>query len=92
MTIAKRTDEKITLDGHAGNKIVCAMVSSLCVSTKKYIEDILEEKNHFDLKSGKFIINMAGFSAPALLLVESFWYGIKGISHDYPDNIKVYGM
>lgn len=88
MMMVTKSNDYVLMKGHAGNKTVCAMVSSLCVTLINYLKDVLHEKFDYRLGIGDFYIDTSTLSSNGLLLFNAFWHGIEGIAKDYPECLK----
>ena len=85
----RNTKTSIEMIGHAEDKIVCAMVTSLTVTLCNAFTTILDEPVDYKLSSGRFYLSKAHLSEEAKLLVKVFWCGIVGLARDYPSSIFI---
>lgn len=84
----------VSIKGHAeyaphGQDIVCAAVSALTYTLVASIEQLTTDKIKYVMSSGSTDIHYGNLSEAALLLVDSFFVGIKAIESQYPDNVRV---
>lgn len=87
MTRVTRNDTTINVMGHAGDKIVCAMITSQTVGLIKNITERLHEDPDFVLKPGIFTIDTKDLTTDAMALVDAFLYCMQGLAGSYPHNI-----
>ncbi len=74
--------------GHAENKVVCAMVTTLTVSLINSIESYLHEDIDYSIKTGYFYASIDGLSENARMFYEAFIKNLLIISEDYPNSFK----
>lgn len=87
MTKVMRNNSTINVVGHAGDKIVCAMITSQTVGLIKNITERLGEFPEFIIKPGIFSIDTKDLSEEALHLVDAFLYSMAGIAGSYPQYV-----
>lgn len=87
MTRVTKSDTTINVMGHAGNTIVCAMITSQIVGLVKNITERLHEDPEFVLVDGIFTIDTKHLSIEASNLIDAFLYSMKGIAGSYPKNV-----
>lgn len=76
--------DAIEIDGHAGNKIVCAMVTALTVSLINNLQRI-GDTPAYELREGYFRLIRRGLSIEGDILTDAFLYSIRGLMESYPD-------
>lgn len=94
MIVISRTENKISVKGHAGYApqgydIVCSAVSAL---TQNLIHSIWELTNDLikcDVSPGMVEIKFGNLSERSKLLIDSFFVGISKVAEEYPDNVKL---
>ena len=84
----------ITIDGHAGyaeagKDIVCAGVTALTENLIDSIESLTKDEIQYDISPGRVDIHFKNLSEDGKLLVDSFFLGICGIEHDFPEYVKI---
>ena len=94
MTVLKRTESGISITGHAGyaehgKDIVCAAVSILAQNLIRSVEELTDDKIKYDISPGEVNINFRNLSAEAMLLLDSFYIGVKMIADEYPENVTI---
>ncbi len=82
------------MSGHAnyappGQDIVCAGVSTLVQTLIQSIEELTPDKIQYSMQPGTVDIKFRDLSEQAQLLVDSFFVGLRLISDEYPDNVKI---
>lgn len=93
ITIQIKKDQ-ISVTGHAragppGQDIVCAGVSTLCLTLAKSIKDLTPDHPDIDMGSGNFIMSIKDLSEKSRTLVDSFFIGICGIADAYPEYVRI---
>lgn len=78
----------VTINGHAEDKVVCAMITSQIVGLIKNLEERLKEDFDFVLIPGFFDIRTDTLSDEGLHLVEACAYCLCGIAGSYPHNVQ----
>lgn len=89
MTQIKITDSIIECDGHAGDKIKCAMLSSMTVSLIENITERLDIYVDYSLQSGYFRMNTKRLDAATQILVDSYIYSVISLANSFPDNFSI---
>lgn len=89
MTLIQRTDTNICCEGHAGDKVCCAMLTALSVSLVENLTERIDSDVEYTLESGYFNININGLSNDAMFLIEAYWYSLVSLSNSYPANFSV---
>lgn len=89
-----RHSDGITIKGHAGyaprgQDIVCAAVSTLMYNLLASVEVLTTDKIKYTMMLGSTDIFYGNLSEAAMLLVDSFFVGIRMIADEYPDNVRV---
>lgn len=84
----------VTIEGHAGyaeagKDIVCAGVTALTENLIDSIESITEDIIQYEISPGRVDIHFKDLSEDGKLLVDSFFLGICGIEHDFPEYVKI---
>lgn len=85
---------RITINGHAGyaesgKDIVCAGVTALVENLIDSIESLTEDAIQYEISPGRADIHYKDLSEEGKLLVDSFFLGICGIEHDFPEYVKI---
>ena len=86
--------DKIMVKGHAnyaepGKDIVCAGVSTMVQTLIRAIEELTEDKIEYGILPGTAYIKSGNLSEKAQTLVDSFFIGIRMISDEYPECVRV---
>lgn len=89
MTTVKINDEYIEVDGHAGDKIVCAMLTALTVSLVNNLTERLNLTVDYAIGSGHFVMRTDGLDSEAKPLIDAYVYSLRDLSRSYPDNIRI---
>ena len=89
MMLIKRNDKEIEMAGHAEDKIPCAMLTALFVSLLQNITERLKEDIDCHIDKGTFYLDLTQLSTDAMVIVDSFWYSIKKLAHDYPASFRI---
>ena len=88
MTMVLIDKEKIVVEDHAGDKIVCAMLTSLTVSLISNITQRLNIDAKYELSDGHFVLYFKNLTQKATDLVDAYIYSLRGLSESYPENIR----
>ena len=88
MTMVLIDKEKIVVEDHAGDKIVCAMLTSLTVSLISNITQRLSLDAKYELSDGHFVLYFKNLTQKATDLVDAYIYSLRGLSESYPENIR----
>ena len=82
---------RITCDGHAGDKIACAMLTALTVSLVDNLINRLNSEIDCTLDRGFFVLNYERnrISPAAVELIDSYVYSLHKLTESYPDNFKI---
>lgn len=91
MTNISIRSNRITCDGHAGDKIACAMLTALTVSLVDNLINRLNDKVDCALDKGLFILNFGRnrISPAAVVLIDSYVYSLNKLAESYPENFKI---
>lgn len=91
MTNISIRSNRITCDGHAGDKIACAMLTALTVSLVDNLINRLNDKVDCTLDKGLFILNFDRnrISPAAVVLIDSYVYSLNKLAESYPENFKI---
>jgi uncharacterized protein YsxB (DUF464 family) len=94
MIEVKRIESGLTITGHAGfaphgEDIVCSAVSALAQVFFASVDELTADEIKADLSPGKAVIQYGNLSDSAKLLEDSFFLGLKMISDNYPDHVRV---
>ena len=91
MTSISIRSNRITCDGHAGDKIACAMLTALTVSLVDNLVNRLNDKVDCILDKGLFILNFDRnrISPAAVTLIDSYVYSLHKLVESYPENFKI---
>jgi uncharacterized protein YsxB (DUF464 family) len=94
MIEVKRSSNSISIQGHAqyaphGQDVVCAAVSTLVQVLVFSISEMTTDEIQYDLQPGAVEIKYRNLSEKAQTLVDSFFIGIRMISHAYPSNVQI---
>ena len=83
--------DKITCDGHAGDKIACAMLTALTVNLVDNLMNRLNDKVDCTLDRGLFVLNFDRnrISPAANVLIDSYIYSLRKLTESYPENFKI---
>lgn len=88
MTTIFRSNGIISCNGHAGDKVPCAMLTALTVALVTNITERLGEKPGFVLDEGVFSLDTHKLSPKAMELVDAYVYALKGLAESYPNNFE----
>lgn len=88
MTTILRSNGIISCNGHAGDRVPCAMLTALTVALVTNITERLGETPGFVLKEGVFTFDTKRLSPQAMELVDAYVYALKGLSASYPENFE----
>lgn len=91
MTNISIRSNRITCDGHAGDKIACAMLTALTVNLVDNLINRLNDKVDCTLDKGLFILNFDRnrISPAAVVLIDSYIYSLNKLAESYPENFKI---
>ena len=91
MTSISIRSGRITCDGHAGDKIACAMLTALTVSLVDNLTNRLNSEIDCTLDRGLFVLNFDRnrISPAAVVLIDSYVYSLHKLSESYPENFKI---
>ena len=91
MTNISIRSNRITCDGHAGDKIACAMLTALTVSLVDNLINRLNSEIDCTLDRGLFVLNFERnrISPAAVELIDSYVYSLHKLTESYPDNFKI---
>lgn len=89
-----RHEGGFTICGHAdyaehGKDIVCAAVSALLQTFIASVEELTEDKIKTELTAGYAAVTYKNLSEPSVVLLDSFFLGVKMIADEYPNHVKV---
>jgi len=84
----------IIIEGHAGyaphgQDIVCAAVSALLQTFVASVEEMTTDEIKSDMAAGRAVIEYKSLSEKGQLLMDSFLLGVRMISDEYSDYIKM---
>ena len=80
-----KTDDMIRLDGHAENKIVCAMVTALTIALVNDITSYLNEPLDCHVDDGEYqITGLSALSEIGQHFLNAFWGNFEELMRDYP--------
>ena len=82
---------RITCDGHAGDKIACAMLTALTVSLVDNLLNRLRCEIDCTLDKGLFVLNFERnrISPASVELIDSYVYSLHKLTESYPENFKI---
>ena len=88
------TNNKISVIGHAeyaphGQDIICAAVSALLQTFIMSVEELTDDKIICDISAGNADIKYKELSQQSMLLMSSFFIGIRAIAAEYPQYIHI---
>ena len=92
MTNIRIRNDKIRCNGHAGDRTVCAMLTSLTVNLVDNLINRLNcDKIDCVLDKGLFILNFDRnrISPAANVLIDSYVYSLNKLAESYPENFKI---
>lgn len=88
------TDNRIAIDGHAENDIVCAMLTALTVSFVDNMINVHASDNDLSviLDSGKFSINISDVvdGTPAETTLRNYVRNIHKLAETYPNSFDMH--
>ena len=87
--------DRIIIEGHAnyaphGQDIVCSAVSALAQTLIASVEELTDSECPAEIEPGKIIMGLGNLSEQAMLLVSSFFVGIKMIADTYPQHVQMH--
>lgn len=96
MIVINRTENGISIDGHAGyaengKDIVCAAVSVLYETLINSLSELTEDRVLYNEADGHSQIYYEDLSEAGMLLVESFFVGVLMITNTYADYVTIHG-
>ena len=85
---------RLLISGHAGyaeagKDIVCAAVTVLTETVVKSLEELMDDEIKYDISPGRADIQYKNLSERGLLLVDSFFLGIKMVVQEFPDYVRI---
>lgn len=80
---------RIILDGHAGDKTVCAALSALTENFLASMQELTTDKIEQFVISGYVCIGHGDLTEEGILLRRSFLIGLHGVASAAPDNITI---
>ena len=85
---------RLLISGHAGyaeagKDIVCAAVTVLTETLVKSLEELMDDEIKYDISPGRADIQYKNLSERGLLLVDSFFLGIKMVVQEFPDYVRI---
>jgi len=94
MIKVKITEKEIIINGHAGfadygKDIVCASVSSIVVASANDMFIVNEKAISYDDDGKQVIIKLLEQDELVIKLLNNLKELLKGLAHDYPENIKI---
>ena len=94
MIAVYRRENSLTVRGHAGyaapgKDIVCAAVSALVETMIAAIEQVTTDHIRTNKATGLVDITWERLSDRGLLLIDAFFVGIKMLSDQYPEHIRI---
>lgn len=91
MTNISIRSNRITCDGHAGDKIACAMLTALTVSLVDNLINRLNSEIDCTLDRGLFVLNFERnrISPAAVELIDSYVYSLHNLTESYPENFRI---
>lgn len=92
MTNISIEHNRIRCDGHAGDKIACAMLTALTVSLVDNLINRLNcDKIDCTLDRGLFILDFDRnrISPAAVVLIDSYVYSLHKLTESYPENFTI---
>lgn len=91
MTNISIHSNKIRCDGHAGDKVACAMLTALTVSLVDNLINRLNDKVDCVLDKGLFVLDFDRnrISPAAVVLIDSYIYSLNNLTKSYPENFKI---
>lgn len=94
MIVVTQLPGKIIIEGHAGfapigQDIVCAAVSALLQTFVASVEEMTTDEIKSDMAAGRAVIEYKGLTEAGQLLLDSFLLGVRMITDEYSDNVKL---
>lgn len=94
MISVERDENKIIVSGHAGyspvgQDVVCAAVSTLLQAFYWSVGELTHDELKADFRPGNAVIEYGNLSKEAMLLVDSFFVGVKMVADEFPDYVRV---
>lgn len=91
MTNISMENNRIRCDGHAGDKVACAMLTALTVSLVDNLINRLNDKVDCTLDAGLFVLDFDRnrISPAAAVLIDSYIYSLSNLTKSYPENFKI---
>lgn len=94
MIVITHTPGKIIIEGHAGyapigQDIVCAAVSALLQTFVASVEEMTTDELKSDMAAGRAVIEYKSLSEKGQLLMDSFLLGVRMITDEYSNNVKL---
>lgn len=91
MTNISIRSNRIVCDGHAGDKIACAMLTALTVSLVDNLINRLNSEIDCTLDKGLFVLTYERnrISPAAAELIDSYAYSLHKLAESYPENFKI---
>ena len=91
MTNISITNGKIRCDGHAGDKVACAMLTALTVNLVDNLMNRLNDNVDCTLDKGLFVLvfDRNRISPAAVVLIDSYVYSLRHLTESYPENFKI---
>jgi len=83
------TPHQIRIEGHAANKIACAMGSALTVGLLKNCMERYNFEPNFKLICGFSSIDTDNFVGEPKILLDAYRYSLCSLAEDYPDSYQV---
>lgn len=94
MIVVTQLPGKIIIEGHAGyapigQDIVCAAVSALLQTFVASVEEMTADEIKSDITAGRAVIEYKSLSEKGQLLMDSFLLGVRMITDEYSNNVKL---
>ena len=89
MTRIVKTANEITLDGHAGDRVCCAMVTALSICLISNLVERLHADFLYEIREGWCRVNFEKLSESEMILIDSYFYGLQGLAKSYPENFTI---
>lgn len=92
MTNISIESNRIKCDGHAGDKVACAMLTAITVNLVDNLINRLNcDKIDCVLDKGLFVLNFDRnrISPAANTLIDSYVYSLHKLVESYPENFKI---
>lgn len=86
-----KNDSIVICDGHAENKVVCGMFTTLCVNLVKGCEEVLHIKPSYIIRSGFFCFDMSetDMTHDVQLLFDVWFNSVLQLVEDYPQSFVI---